>query len=768
MNPDVTLDTPLAEVLDTDFCTRVGDAFGYSTVGDLLHHLPGRYRGQGQRVDRRTLNAGDRVTIIGPIISATSREYQPRGKNRRSETMVKLVVDDGGTHFGVTFFRAWGIRRQLTTGVVAMFDGTVDFFRGQIGLTHPEYLVLEDTTPGGDNTLKGSGDLKALAQLTVELRAEGGPDLFARPLLPIYPATRTVTSWEILGAIVSVLRVLRPVEDPLDAELRRRARIVDLDTALRTAHLPQSRAEHEAALTRLCFDEAIAMQLYLGARRRMAERDSAAACTPREDGVRSAMLARLPFELTDGQRQVIEEIDADLAREIPMNRLLQGEVGSGKTVVALLAMLGVVDAGRQCVLMAPTEVLAAQHHRSITAMLGDLARAGQLGAAERSTRVVLLTGSMSTAARRRVLLDIVTGEAGIVIGTHAVIQDSVEFFDLGLVVVDEQHRFGVRQRDRLRGKGREGSVPHVLVMTATPIPRTVAMTVFGDLAVSELSQLPGGRLPISTTVVPVRDKPHWVQRAWQRVREEVEAGHRVYVVCSRIGDTDGEDEGEDTGAGPGVATPEPEDGDDGPPPTVAAVELVTELAEGPLAGLRLGLMHGRLPAEDKDAVMADFASGEIDVLVSTTVIEVGVGVPEATVMVVMDSERFGVSQLHQLRGRVGRGGLPGLCLLVTTSRPGGKAYQRLSGVAATTDGFALARLDLELRREGDVLGDAQSGVLGRLRHLSVVDHEDLIVLARTHAEEILTADPMLHSRPALAERVERLAGSEAAAYLFRS
>ncbi|MBB1021556.1 ATP-dependent DNA helicase RecG, partial [Dietzia sp. E1] len=360
--------------------------------------------------------------------------------------------------------------------------------------------------------------------------------------------------------------------------------------------------------------------------------------------------------------------------------------------------------------------------------------------------------------RRAALLDIVTGEAGIVVGTHALIQDSVDFFDLGLVVVDEQHRFGVRQRDRLRSKGRAGMVPHLLVMTATPIPRTIAMTVFGDLEVSELDELPGGRRPISTSVVPARERPAWLVRAWQRVREEVAAGHRAYVVCSRIDADDGRSDD-------GTKGDDDEGGDR--PPLVAAVDLHEYLSTGPLAGLRIGLLHGRLPSEEKDATMADFAAGRLDVLVSTTVIEVGVDVPEATVMVVMDAERFGVSQLHQLRGRVGRGGLPGLCLLVTNSRAGSRSMERLDAVAATTDGFVLAHLDLVQRREGDVLGDAQSGALSALRLLSVVDDGDVIEIARRHAEEILEADPGLHRHPALAERVRRLAGSEDSDYLFR-
>ncbi|MEB8324834.1 ATP-dependent DNA helicase RecG [Dietzia kunjamensis] len=760
-----TTDTPLAEVLDPGLADRITAAFGHRSVGDLLHTLPRRYRQHGQRYDKRELVDGERVTVIGKVTTAQTRNYQT--KQRQTREMLTLTVEDGDTTFRVVFFAGRKIKFMLPVGTLAMFDGTVSRFRRSLDLKHPEFLVLRPVTgPGGQ--LKGSGDLAALARLAAEIDAEGGPSLFDRPLLPVYAAKEGVTSWDLLGAVVTALRALVPVVDPLDDTVRSVAGLMDLDEALRKAHLPENSRDKDRAGYRLRFDEALALQLLLGARRRFVARDPAPASPVRGDGLRAAMEARMPFELTGGQASVLEEISADLTRDEPMNRLLQGEVGSGKTVVALLAMLQVVDAGRQCVMLAPTEVLAVQHHRSLIAMLGDLGERGRLGAAEQATRVVLLTGSMSTAQRRAALLDIVTGEAGIIVGTHALIQDSVDFFDLGLVVVDEQHRFGVRQRDRLRAKGREGLIPHLLVMTATPIPRTIAMTVFGDLEVSELQELPGGRRPISTSVVPAREKPRWLERTWERVREEVEAGHRAYVVCARI-DADDPEKGGDNKGGDNKGGDNKGDDDNGSdrPPLAAAVDLHEHLSTGPLAGLRIGLMHGRLPPEEKDATMAAFATGALDVLVSTTVIEVGVDVPQATVMVVMDAERFGVSQLHQLRGRVGRGGLPGLCLLVTNSRTGGRSMERLDAVAATTDGFVLAQLDLVQRREGDVLGDAQSGALSALRLLSVVDDGEVIEIARRHAEQILETDPGLHAHPALAERVRRLAGSEESDYLFR-
>lgn len=773
MTPLATTDTPLAEVLDPDLADRIASAFGHRTVGDLLHTLPRRYRQHGQRYDQRELVDGERVTIIAKVVASATRTYTT--KKGQAREMLTLTVEDGDTRFRVVYFAGRAIKHMLPVGTLAMFDGTVSHFKRSLDLKHPEFLVLRSATgPGGK--LTGSGNLAALARLSAEIDAEGGPSLFDRPLLPIYRAKEGVTSWEVLGAVVTALRALVPVVDPLDATVRAVAGLMDLDDALRKAHLPETTHEMKRAGHRLRFDEAIALQLLLGARRRFVARDPAPASPVREDGVRAAMIDRLPFELTGGQSTVLGEISGDLTLDEPMNRLLQGEVGSGKTVVALLAMLQVVDAGRQCVMLAPTEVLASQHHRSLSAMLGDLGEQGRLGAAGQATRVVLLTGSMSTAERRAALLDIVTGEAGIVVGTHALIQDSVDFFDLGLVVVDEQHRFGVRQRDRLRAKGRDGMVPHLLVMTATPIPRTIAMTVFGDLEVSELEELPGGRRPISTSVVPARDKPRWLERTWERVREEVEAGHRAYVVCARIDAADddkadgakaGDPRADDDKAGRADEDKADDDKAGDRPPLAAAVDLHERLSSGPLAGLRVGLMHGRLPPEEKDATMAGFASGDLDVLVSTTVIEVGVDVPEATVMVVMDAERFGVSQLHQLRGRVGRGGLPGLCLLVTNSREGGKSMERLKAVAATSDGFVLAQLDLAQRREGDILGDAQSGALSALRLLSVVDDGDVIEIARRHAEEILDADPGLHDHPALAERVSRLAGSEESEYLFK-
>ncbi|MGH3591276.1 MAG: ATP-dependent DNA helicase RecG, partial [Pseudonocardiaceae bacterium] len=508
------------------------------------------------------------------------------------------------------------------------------------------------------------------------------------------------------------------------------------------------------AQRRLKWDEAMAVQLTLARRRQQVMRRPAPVCPRRDGGLAAAFDATLPFTLTAGQRQVGELLSDELAGAHPMNRLLQGEVGSGKTVVALRAMLQVLDAGRQAVLLAPTEVLAAQHARSLRAMLGDYGRAGELGSAEQATRIALLTGSLPARSRKQALLDAASGAAGIVIGTHALIQDRVSFADLGLVVVDEQHRFGVEQRDALRARAVDGTSPHVLVMTATPIPRTVAMTVYGDLEVSALRELPLGRSPISTTVVPVGEKPCWLERVWRRIAEEVASGRQAYVVCPRIGGDDAA--GEDAAS---------EDGEDGGRAPLALLDLAPQLEEGPLAGLRLGVLHGRLPGNEKDVVMQSFTAGEIDVLVATTVVEVGVDVPNATVMVIMDAQRFGVSQLHQLRGRVGRGAHPGLCLLVTDSPEGTPGRERLDAVAATTDGFELAQRDLELRREGDVLGALQSGRRSGLKLLSLLRDADLIGQARQAAQQLVETDPELTEHPALARLAADLLDDQRAQFL---
>ncbi|GAA4131029.1 ATP-dependent DNA helicase RecG [Streptomyces tunisiensis] len=724
------LDEPLKKVLGPATAKVMAEHLGLHTVGDLLHHYPRRYEERGQLTHLADLPMDEHVTVVAQVADARLHTFAssraPRGKGQRLE----VTITDGSGRLQLVFFGA-GVHKphkELLPGTRAMFAGKVSVFNRRLQLAHPAYELLR-------------GD----AEETVET--------WAGALIPIYPATAKLESWKIGKALQTVLPSAQEAADPLPESLREGRGLVPLPEALLKIHRPHTKADIEEARARLKWDEAFVLQVALARRRYADTQLPAVPRRPRPDGILAAFDDRLPFTLTEGQRKVSEEIFADLATDHPMHRLLQGEVGSGKTMVALRAMLAVVDAGGQAAMLAPTEVLAQQHHRSVTEMMGDLAQGGMLGGAENATKVVLLTGSMGAAARRQALLDLATGEAGIVIGTHALIEDKVQFHDLGLVVVDEQHRFGVEQRDALRGKGKQP--PHLLVMTATPIPRTVAMTVFGDLETSVLDQLPAGRSPIASHVVPAADKPHFLARAWERVREEVEKGHQAYVVCPRIGD-------EEDGAKAKKKSPEDE-AEKRPP--LAVLDTAEQLARGPLAGLRVEVLHGRMQPDDKDAVMRRFAAGEVDVLVATTVIEVGVNVPNATVMVIMDADRFGVSQLHQLRGRVGRGSAPGLCLLVSEMPEASAARQRLNAVASTLDGFELSRIDLEQRREGDVLGQAQSGTRSSLRMLAVIDDEEVIAEAREEATRIVAADPELERLPALRTALDALLDEEREQYL---
>src|SRR3954452_4197858 len=730
----VTLDYRLGEVVDGRTATQLEKAFGMRTVRDLLAHYPRRMAERGELTELSSLRIDEDVTVVAEVRSSRVIRSGSSYKNVRLEA----VVGDGRATLQLVFVgpkAAWR-EKELQPGVRGLFSGKVGEFRGQRQLVHPEYLLLH-----GDPL----DDLAA--------------DDYANRLIPVYPATQQVRSWVIGNAVKQALLVLDEIPDPLDAEVRARRGLLGSDAALRAMHEPQDYAHWQAARRRLAWDEALGVQLALAQRRWLAGGKPAVPRPRKDGGLLAAFDATLPFTLTAGQLEVGEVIAEELGRPHPMHRLLQGEVGSGKTVVALRAMLQTVDAGGQAALLAPTEVLAAQHARTIDAMLGPLARGGELGGAETATRVALLTGSLPAAARRRALLDAAGGGAGIVVGTHALIQEQVSFAELGLVVVDEQHRFGVEQRDALRGKA--ATPPHVLVMTATPIPRTVAMTVFGDLETSTLSELPAGRSPIATSVVPALERPAWLERAWERIREEVAAGRQAYVVCPRIGADMSDFEAEFADF---------EEDDDAPQrrPPLAVMDVLPMLAEGPLAGLKVAPLHGRLTPDDKDRTMTDFAAGRLDVLVATTVIEVGVDVPNATVMVVLDADRFGVSQLHQLRGRSGRGGHAGLCLLVTEALPETPARERLDAVAATTDGFALARLDVEQRRGGDVLGAAQAARRRQLRLLSLLRDEELIVAARAEAAEIVAADPTLADHPLLAAQGAALVTDDGAEYLEKA
>ncbi|WP_433531919.1 ATP-dependent DNA helicase RecG [Micromonospora sp. CA-263727] len=724
-----TQDTPLKKLVGEKTAKALAGHLDLHTAGDLIYHFPRRYDERGEHTDIRGLDVGEQVTVLAQVQRTAVRPM----RQRRGNLLEVTVGDDSGGTLALTFFgnQAWR-ERELRPGRWGMFAGKVTEFRGKRQLNGPEYVLLGDQTDG-------------------EAAASEQVEEFAGALIPVYPAAAAVPTWVIARCVRVVLDTVTPPEDPLPATVRASRNLIGLGTALREIHRPSSREDLYRARRRLKWDEAFAVQLTLVRRKRQAAAAPAQPRPGRTGGLLAAFDARLPYELTSGQCDVGAEIAADLAAGHPMHRLLQGEVGSGKTVVALRAMLQVVDAGGQAALLAPTEVLAAQHHRGMLDLLGPLAQAGELGAAEHATRVELVTGSLGAAARRRALAEVANGSAGIVLGTHALLYEGVDFADLGLVVVDEQHRFGVEQRDALRAKAEQP--PHVLVMTATPIPRTVAMTVYGDLETSTLSQLPRGRSPIASHVVPAAEKPAFLDRAWRRLREEVTAGHQAYVVCPRIGESSGADE------------ETPAEDDTGRRPPLAVTEVAPLLAEGPLHGLRIGVLHGRLPADEKDAVMRSFAAGGLDVLVATTVVEVGVDVPNATMMVVLDADRFGVSQLHQLRGRVGRGSAPGLCLLVTEAAEGSSARERLDAVASTTDGFKLAELDLEQRREGDVLGAAQSGRRSHLRLLSLLRDADLIRDARAEAIALVDDDPELARHPALAASVAALVDADRAEYL---
>jgi ATP-dependent DNA helicase RecG len=726
----VDLDSPLSTIVGGRTSKPLEKAFGMRTVGDLLRHYPRRMAERGELTDLGSLRVDDEVTVLAEV-----RRCERKGIGKK--VRLEAEIGDGRGTLQLVFFgpRSVWRERDLVPGTLALFSGKVGVFNRRRQLTHPDYMVLR------------SDEL-----------AEQEADLYASRLIPVYPASAQIRSWAIANAVSLALEALDPIADPVPVEVRARHGLMDLDSAIRAMHRPDDRAQWFAARQRLKWDEALLVQLALAQRRALSAANPAVPRPPRPGGLLDAFDARLPFQLTAGQREVGQVLAGELAAEHPMHRLLQGEVGSGKTVVALRAMLQVVDAGGQAALLAPTEVLAAQHARTIETLLGDLAQAGRLGGVEVATRVALLTASLPAAARRAALLDAAGGAAGIVVGTHALIQEQVQFAELGLVVVDEQHRFGVEQRDALRSKAERP--PHLLVMTATPIPRTVAMTVFGDLETSTLAELPAGRAPIATSVVPVAEKPAWLERAWQRIREEVAAGHQAYVVCPRIGGDLAEPDADPEAEVPAEA--------DGRRPPLAVVDVLAMLADGPLHGLRLAALHGRLGADEKDDVMGRFGAGEVDVLVSTTVVEVGVDVPNATVMVVLDAERFGVSQLHQLRGRIGRGSAAGLCLLVTDAGAGTPARERLDAVAATTDGFELARLDVEQRREGDVLGAAQSGRRSQLRLLSLLRDEDLIVSARAEATDLIARGPNLGEYPMLAAELAVLQADERTEYLDKA
>ncbi|VEI14032.1 ATP-dependent DNA helicase RecG [Trueperella bialowiezensis] len=741
--------TALTRPLDRHLGKRTANALakmGIHTVGDLLAHVPFRLARRGELLPIQAIRDGDSVTVIARVLDASVRPM-----NRRRGYILNVLISDGQHNLEIAFFakssRPLNFHAsKLRPGTLATFSGTISSYRGQLQLTHPEYEVVDDPD-------------------SVD------PEKIAEPI-PIYHASSAIPSWKIHKAIQVVLQAVTEddLPDPLPATYRADHGLPSRFEALHMAHQPRSESDWHVAVERFKHEEAFVLQALLAQRAAAAQAIPAPALPiPNEAGLLAAFDSRLPFELTKGQREVGDELAAELASTTPMRRLLQGDVGSGKTIVALRAMLQAVDAGRQTVLVAPTEVLAAQHYATFTALLGNLATAGQLGAADNATRMELLTGSLSQAKKRQTLANIASGAAGIIIGTHALFEDAVQIPFLGLVVIDEQHRFGVDQRDRLA----DGA--HMLVMTATPIPRTIAMTSFGELQVSTLKELPAGRQKIATTLVPAHNRV-WMNRVWQRAREEVEAGGRVYVVAPRISAHEQEDDGArpgDTQSRQAVQEQQAEqpafdlsqsapDTSQGDGSQLASVEQVyQQLCANPdLDGVAIGYVHGQLPPEEKASAMAAFASGATPILVATTVIEVGVDVPEATMMVIMDAERFGLSQLHQLRGRVGRGAKEAICLAVHNAPDGTLASERLKAFASTTNGFLLAQRDLELRKEGNVLGTAQSGRASALKFVRVTKDEEIIEQARAAARETLQADPQLANHSALRAAIADAEGDE--------
>jgi ATP-dependent DNA helicase RecG len=689
--------TSLDRVLGDKTAKSFAKNLGLSTVADLLQHYPRRYSNRGELTPIANLPIGESLSIVAEVVDARER----RTKGRVSH-ILEVRITDGSGFLSLTFFNQAWRQKDLRPGVRGLFAGKIGEYQGKLQLAHPDYELFPDEV--------SEFDAKAWADQPI----------------PIYPASATVTTWMIQKALGIVLDTLEPITDEVPEELRKKHKLLSINQALEQIHRPTTKSEASSAKKTLVYREAFLLQSNLIQRRVNNELSPATARLQKANGYLERFDASLPFKLTAGQLAVGDELTADLAKTYPMNRLLQGEVGSGKTLVALRAMLAVADSDGQSALLAPTEVLASQHFRSIEKSLGeDLAK--EVG-------LTLLTGQLPTDARKKSMLQVVSGKARIVIGTHALFSEKVEFYDLGLVVIDEQHRFGVEQREKLRLKGKLS--PHVLTMTATPIPRTLAVTVFGDMAVSSLTELPAGRKEIDSHVVRAGDKA-LVARVWERVAEEISKGHQGFVVCPKIDESDKEQSG-------------------------ASVEkTVVQLRKNPaLAGLNIQELHGRMDADQKAEIMRAFSAKEIDLLVATTVIEVGVDVPNATAMVILDADNFGISQLHQLRGRVGRGSAKGLCLLLTAAEDDSIALQRIEAVARESDGFKLSEIDLELRREGDVLGATQSGGRSSLRLLRVIQDSELIQKVRLEVEELFMKDPELGNLPTLRALLEQVNSAE--------
>ncbi len=719
MDPVPALDEPLKKTLGGTTAKVMAEHLDLHTVGDLLHHYPRRYAERGELTQLADIPLDEHATVVAQVADARVLRFN-NGKGQRLE----VTLTDGSGRLQLVFFgkSIYHHQKELLPGRRGMFSGKVGMFRNIRQLSHPAYEML-----GKDS---GADAVEA----------------WANQLIPLYPACSQMESWKIAKTVDVVLASMeatdwQEIADPLPPALRRGRGLTGLPTrsARSTARARRRTSPRRGTVSSGTRRSSSRWRSPGAGSPTPSSRPSPAGPPPAACSTRST--PSCPSPSPTASRRSPRRSSTTWPPTTPCTASSRARSAAARPCRAARHARR-RRRGRPGRDARAHRALAQQHHRSITEMMGELAEGGMLGGAEQGTKVVLLTGSMGVPARRQALLDLVTGEAGIVIGTHALIEDKVQFHDLGLVVVDEQHRFGVEQRDALRSKGKQP--PHLLVMTATPIPRTVAMTVFGDLETSVLDQLPAGRSPIATHVVPAKDKPHFLARAWERVREEVENGHQAYVVCPRIGD------GDDDPKAARAATKKQAEEDPEKRPPLAVLEIAEQIAAGPLKGLRVEVLHGRMQPDDKDAVMRRFSAGETDVLVATTVIEVGVNVPNATAMVIMDADRFGVSQLHQLRGRVGRGAAPGLCLLVSEAHEASPARARLSAVAATLDGFELSRIDLEQRREGDVLGQAQSGVRSSLRMLAVIEDEEVIVAAREEAVASSPTTPSSNGSPSCA------------------
>jgi ATP-dependent DNA helicase RecG len=679
------------------------EEMGIISVLDLLTHYPRRYLDRTTQVPISELKEGDDATVIASI-----RKVKRIPGRRGSKPVVVIDVWDQRSYLKLSFFNQPWRANYLREGMDIAISGKVTTFRGQRQMSNPSVEVIEGEWTG--------------------------------KVVPIYPQSEKagITSMEIASCVGEALQWAGELEDPVPSGALKAYNFAPRGWSMKYVHQPGSVADKEAARRRLGFDELLRLQLVLVMRKRAVEQSSEGISHEVGSELIRHFRESLPFSLTGAQERAIEEIEADLAKSVPMHRLLQGDVGSGKTLVALWCLLTAVAGGHQGALMAPTEVLADQHYMTLTAMLTGLVVPDSASLwGERGVRVELLTNRTTATERAKLLAGLGNGEVNIVVGTHALLTEPVRFAGLGMVVIDEQHRFGVEQRAALREKS-GGAVPDVLVMTATPIPRTAAMTVYGDLDTTVLDELPPGRTPVKT--VWARG-PMEVELAWATVREEIGKGHQAYVVCPLV------EESERTQA-------------------KSASEEMLRLAEGPLAGLRLGLLHGQLPAREKQAVMADFRSGELQVLVATTVIEVGVDVPNATVMVVEDADHFGIAQLHQLRGRVGRGAAVSWCYLLAEA-PTPEGVDRLAALERTNDGFVLAEVDLDLRGEGTILGTRQKGV-NDLKLASLRRHRKYVALAREVAFDIVGGDPALELHPGLAQELRALVDDDDREYLFKN